>query len=186
MGVWVRNPWRASFDRATGDLWLADVGQGRYEEVNRFAPLEGGKGADLGWSRCEGDHASPPAGDPSDPDECTAPGVTPPLLEYEHAAEVTRNCAAVGGYVYRGSGQPTLAGRYLYADYCSGRIWTIPADTSPVTRSLHRWWRAASSPRSGRTRRARSTSAPRTGPSGTSTSGRPRSAVSRNTTVTSA
>jgi len=131
--VWaygLRNPWRASFDRLTGDLWLPDVGQDLWEEVNRFSPASAGSGANLGWGMCEGSHAYPqPAEGPA---PCTAAGTVAPLLEYPHA---DGNCSVIGGYVYRGSAQATLYGRYFYGDYCTGNVWTVPASyttTDPI------------------------------------------------------
>jgi glucose/arabinose dehydrogenase len=113
----VRNPWRFSFDRLTGDLWIADVGQDRYEEVNRsLRSARGGRGANFGWNHYEGYacYKSP----------CTSSGKTFPITTYKHGAN---GCAVVGGYVYRGSRYPALAGRYLFGDYCSGRIWSLSA-----------------------------------------------------------
>jgi glucose/arabinose dehydrogenase len=105
----VRNPWRFSFDRATGDLWIGDVGQNRYEEVD-VLPAGAQQGRNLGWRCFEGTHpyaACAPAG-----------GHTPPLFDYAHGP----GCSVTGGYVYRGSRIPALAGAYLYADYCDGQL----------------------------------------------------------------
>jgi glucose/arabinose dehydrogenase len=122
----LRNPWRASFDRLTGDLWIGDVGQSRYEEVDRAAPYTAGRGANYGWSDCEASFAYPPPA--TDPPPCEEPGVVLPVLEYRHAAG---DCSVTGGYVYRGTRQPALQGRYFYGDYCTGRIWSIAADAPP-------------------------------------------------------
>ena len=124
--VWsigLRNPWRSSFDRLTGDLYTGDVGQELYEEVD-FAPADGnglnaGKGLNYGWARCEGRHEY--TGE-DDPPLCHQPATTLPIAEYRHGA----NCAVAGGYVYRGSDQPSLYGLYLFADLCTGRIWAVP------------------------------------------------------------
>jgi glucose/arabinose dehydrogenase len=111
--VWlygVRNPWRFSFDRATGDLWIADVGQGEWEEVDRLAADDGrpaGRGANLGWNRMEGRHPFQGGSNPS--------GGVLPVLEYSHDDGA---CAVVGGYVYRGTAVPDLVGAYLYTDFC--------------------------------------------------------------------
>ena len=116
--IWLtglRNPWRFAFDRATGDLWMGDVGQGAWEEVD-VAPAGVG-GLDFGWDRMEGAHCFEPAVD------CPTDGLTLPVTEYSHAD----GCTVIGGVVYRGSMQPMLSGAYLFADYCSGRIWAIPA-----------------------------------------------------------
>ena len=110
----LRNPWRASFDRGTWDLYIADVGQGAREEVNvAIAATGGGNGANYGWKIMEGTNCfSPP---------CNVPGLTltPPVLEYDHSGGA---CSITGGYVYRGSAIPALQGTYFYADYCLGFV----------------------------------------------------------------
>ena len=109
--IWLtglRNPWRFAFDRATGDLWIGDVGQGAWEEVD-VAPAGVG-GLDFGWDRMEGAHCfEPETGCPTD-------GLTLPVAEYGHE----QGCTVIGGYVYRGAAQPVLAGGYLFGDYCTG------------------------------------------------------------------
>jgi glucose/arabinose dehydrogenase len=113
--VWdygLRNPWRASFDRANGNLWIADVGQGSYEEINRESASSPG-GVNYGWDCREGKHTFEGG--------CTG---TDPIAEYTHA---NGNCSVTGGFVYRGTLEPDLRGHYVLADYCSGRVWTIPA-----------------------------------------------------------
>jgi glucose/arabinose dehydrogenase len=121
--VWaygLRNPWRFSFDRATGDMWIADVGQDAYEEVN-FAPAGDKGGENYGWNLMEGTHCyKPPSG-------CNRDGLVLPLLDYGHAGG---NCSVTGGYVYRGKAYPSLVGRYLYADYCSGSVWAVTRDAT--------------------------------------------------------
>jgi glucose/arabinose dehydrogenase len=123
----LRNPWRSSFDRLTGDLWIGDVGQNAWEEVNRAPAAEGtGRGANYGWNRTEGRHCfEPRAG-------CDEEGLVAPIAEYGH----DQGCTVVGGYVYRGSAYPALAGVYLFADFCSGLIWGLasggPASQEPV------------------------------------------------------
>jgi glucose/arabinose dehydrogenase len=114
----VRNPWRFSFDRATGDLWIGDVGQGTWEEIDRLtAASGGGRGANLGWRLTEGRACfDPPTG-------CATDGLTAPMAVYEHGAD----CSVTGGYVYRGTASPALAGAYLFGDYCSGRIRALDA-----------------------------------------------------------
>jgi glucose/arabinose dehydrogenase len=114
----LRNPFRFSFDRATGDLLLGDVGQDDAEEVNYSATQ--GRGANFGWKCFEGalpnDGTSPP---------CTPPGHVPPVFEYDRAG-----CQAItGGHVVRDPGLPTLAGRYLYADYCVGELRSVIPST---------------------------------------------------------
>jgi len=113
----VRNPWRNSFDRATGDLWIGDVGQGAWEEVD--VARAGVGGLNLGWNRMEGNHCYPPGAD------CSTEGLTPPVTEYGHDL----GCTVVGGYVYRGTKYPALTGVYLFADYCTGRIFAIDPST---------------------------------------------------------
>ena len=110
-----RNPWRFSFDRLTGDLLIADVGQNNYEEVD-YAPLSSGlgRGANYGWAACEGLH-NYPSGTPG----CILPGHTDPIFEYSHAGG---GCAVTGGYVARDPSLGDLYGRYLYADFCLGEI----------------------------------------------------------------
>lgn len=106
----LRNPWRFSFDRLTGDLYIADVGQNRYEEIN-FQPAASTGGENYGWSRYEAFDCYQ--------NGCEAITATFPVLAYDHG----NGCSVTGGYVYRGSQFPALTGNYLYADYCSGMIW---------------------------------------------------------------
>jgi uncharacterized repeat protein (TIGR03806 family) len=111
----VRNPWRWNFDPPTGALWLGDVGQNLYEEVDR---VELGK--NYGWSCREGLHDY----DPADPSGCNGP-FEEPLSEYPHT---NGNNSITGGFVYRGSAIPALVGRYVFADFGSGRIWALAPD----------------------------------------------------------
>jgi len=115
--VGMRNPWRNSFDRTTGDLWIGDVGQGAWEEVD--VARAGVGGLNMGWNRTEANHCYPPGSD------CSTDGLTPPVTEYSHDL----GCTVVGGYVYRGTKYPALAGVYLFADYCTGRIFAIDPAT---------------------------------------------------------
>ncbi len=109
----LRNPWRFSFDRLTGDLFIADVGQNSWEEVD-FQPASSPGGENYGWRLMEGNHCfDPPAG-------CNNGTLILPILEYDHSS----GCSITGGYRYRGSEIPGLYGTYLYGDYCSGRIWS--------------------------------------------------------------
>ena len=111
----LRNPWRYSFDRVTGDLYLADVGQNTWEEVN-FTPAGSRGGLNYGWNIMEGTHCySPSSG-------CNTAGLTLPVTEYSHDGG---NCSVTGGYVYRGAAYPRLWGAYLFGDFCSGRLWTL-------------------------------------------------------------
>jgi glucose/arabinose dehydrogenase len=109
----LRNPWRFSFDRANGDLWIGDVGQDTYEEVDLQSATSLG-GENYGWRRMEGFHCYNPA------TNCSDPSFTSPVLEYPHAQGA---CSITGGYRYRGTQVPTLRGAYLYGDYCTGTIW---------------------------------------------------------------
>ncbi|HEX8149367.1 MAG TPA: PQQ-dependent sugar dehydrogenase [Pyrinomonadaceae bacterium] len=110
----VRNPWRFSFDRATADLFIADVGQGTWEEID-FQPAASRGGENYGWRIMEGTHCF-------NPNPCSAAGLTPPVVEYNHSAG---DCSVTGGYVYRGATYPRMQGRYFYGDFCSGRIWSL-------------------------------------------------------------
>jgi glucose/arabinose dehydrogenase len=116
----LRNPWRISFDRATGDLWIADVGQNAWEEVNR-QPANSKGGENYGW-RCYEGFA------PFNTSGCRpASEYTPPVFVYPH---VGSGCSGsvTGGYVYRGEEYPNLRGQYLYGDYCTGKIWALSLD----------------------------------------------------------
>ncbi len=108
----LRNPWRVSFDMQTNDLYIGDVGQDLYEEVD-FQPSNDKGGENYGWSFMEGFH----------PYKGSAPaGLTAPVAEYSHAGG---NCAIVGGYVYRGKNLPDLVGTYIFGDYCTGYMWSL-------------------------------------------------------------
>ncbi|MEZ4585119.1 MAG: PQQ-dependent sugar dehydrogenase [Gemmatimonadales bacterium] len=109
----LRNPWRFSFDRANGDLYIGDVGQGQREEIDVSTAADGaGRGLNFGWNVMEGGNCySPSSG-------CDRTGLTLPLLEYGHGPA----CSVTGGYVYRGAAVPNLRGTYFYADYCAGWV----------------------------------------------------------------
>lgn len=117
----LRNPWRYSFDRATGDLWIGDVGQNAWEEID-FQPAGSRGGENYGWSIMEGSHCFRPSSG------CDPTGLVLPVVEYPTHAGGT--CAVTGGYVYRGTAFPALFGVYLYADYCSGQIWALYPDAA--------------------------------------------------------
>lgn len=111
--VWaygLRNPWRMSFDRATGDLWIGDVGQNKYEEID-YLPAGSAGGANFGWSIMEASYGY---------DGTSQPGMFLPAAEYSH----NFGCSVTGGYVYRGS-MPEWNGVYLYGDYCTGTVWGL-------------------------------------------------------------
>ena len=111
----VRNPWRISFDAATGDLWIADVGQDKFEEIDvLYASDGGGRGANLGWNLLEGD--APFAGS-----EPPASGYVGPIHTYGR----DQGCSITGGHVYRGSAIPELQGIYIFGDYCQANIWGV-------------------------------------------------------------
>lgn len=107
----LRNPWRFSFDRATGNMFIGDVGQGEWEEID-FLPAGIVGGANFGWNYLEGTH----------PYEGEAPeGLITPVTEYNHGS----GCSVTGGYVYRGAALPEWQGVYLYGDFCSGQIFGL-------------------------------------------------------------
>jgi glucose/arabinose dehydrogenase len=107
-----RNPWRFSFDRQTGDMWIADVGQNAVEEVN-FQPASSKGGENYGWRIMEGDRCFNP------PQNCNREGLVMPVLTYTH----DQGRSITGGYRYRGNAMPAFRGTYFYGDYVSGRIW---------------------------------------------------------------
>jgi hypothetical protein len=121
--VWaigLRNPWRFSFDRLTGDLLIGDVGQGAIEEID-FQPRASDGGENYGWKMMEGtDCTGNDDNCPAEAPACGSPLLTLPILEYAHG---NGRCSVTGGYVYRGLRIPGLYGRYVYGDYCSGEIW---------------------------------------------------------------
>lgn len=136
--VWalgLRQPWRFSFDRFTGDLYIADVGQVTQEEID-FQPASSSGGENYGWRIMEGTSCHDP--DPIDDDcpafvqSCFDASYTMPAITYQRAGG---NCSVTGGYVYRGDRIGQLQGRYLYGDWCSGRIWAARRDASGVWNS---------------------------------------------------
>lgn len=124
----LRNPWRNSFDRLTGDLYIADVGQNDIEELN-FQPATSQGGENYGWRAKEGSDANPNLA-PSDP---IPPGAVDPIHEYTHGD----GNAVVGGYVYRGAGIPGLEGTYFFADL-NGRVWSFRFDGTNKTEFTER------------------------------------------------
>ncbi len=117
----LRNPWRMSFDRATDDLWIGDVGQNSWEEID--VVRSGTSGQNFGWNRMEGAHCFRPAVG------CEDPGLVPPVTEYGRDLGST----VIGGVVYRGSEQPALVGGYVFADFGSRKFWLIDAATDGPT-----------------------------------------------------
>ncbi|HEU5430359.1 MAG TPA: PQQ-dependent sugar dehydrogenase, partial [Thermomicrobiales bacterium] len=114
----LRNPWRFSFDRATGDLYIGDVGQNTMEEID-FQPAGAKGGQNYGWNIFEGTDCYAEA-------NCATDGMTMPVATYTH----DQGCSVTGGYVYRGAAIPALHGVYLFGDYCSGLIWGLGRDAS--------------------------------------------------------
>jgi glucose/arabinose dehydrogenase len=123
--VWlygVRNPWRFSFDRANGDLWIGDVGQNEWEEIDQLqAAAGGGRGANLGWNELEATHSFEGGSNPD--------GGVLPVFEYSH----DEGCSVTGGVVYRGSAIPGLGGAYLFGDYCQGDVRGLRVRDGQVT-----------------------------------------------------
>ena len=109
----LRNPWRFSFDRKTGALWAGDVGQNEWEEIDVIV-----RGGNYGWRLFEGD------AEYDNPRRRPARDFIAPVATYGHDL----GCSVTGGYVYRGAAVPKLQGQYLYADFCSGHVWAVPAD----------------------------------------------------------
>lgn len=106
----LRNVWRFSIDRQSGEIWAGDVGQGEREEIDLIE-----KGGNYGWRIMEGVNCfDPPSG-------CNQSGLTLPIVDYDHG----EGCSVTGGYIYRGSVHPELGGAYIYGDFCSGRIWML-------------------------------------------------------------
>jgi len=129
--IWMyglRNPWRFSFDHKTGDLYIGDVGQDMWEEID-YVPAKEAGGQNFGWRIMEGNHCYNPK------DGCDTTGILP-IYEYPNDANYMKTfigmdepnvdgCSVTGGYVYRGSNLPQFYGTYFFADYCSGNIWTF-------------------------------------------------------------
>ncbi len=123
--VGLRNPWRFSFDRQTGDMFIGDVGQNAWEEID-FQPA-GTSGVNWGWDTKEGTHCYEPSSG------CDSTGLTDPIYEYEHG---NGRCSITGGFVYRGNQYPALAGSYLYADFCTGEVWSLASTNSDWSSGL--------------------------------------------------
>jgi glucose/arabinose dehydrogenase len=135
--IWMsglRNPWGWSFDRATGDLYVADVGQSTSEEVDVFAASSGG-GENCGWPLMEGPNCYQPL------QGCNDGSLTLPVYAYDHTAG---RCSISGGYVYRGSAIPALHGRFLFGDFCSGQIWSLTWTPGGGVGNVTEWTNALS------------------------------------------
>lgn len=116
-----RNPWRFSFDRVTGRLFVADVGQDKFEEIDLLQ-----KGGNFGWNIMEGAHCFNPSSG------CNMSGLQLPIAEYDHSEGVT----VIGGFVYRGTAIPALVGQYVFGDFSNGKIWELTESAGTWTRSL--------------------------------------------------
>jgi len=129
--VWsygLRNPWRFSFDRANGDLYIADVGQNDFEEIDVAPAANGsGKGVNYGWSTMEGDRCLGGG-------QCDQSGLTLPTFQYSHP----EGCSVIGGYVYRGSALPALQGLYFFGDFCHGWVHSFRFSSGTAT-ELTNW-----------------------------------------------
>jgi glucose/arabinose dehydrogenase len=127
--IWLyglRNPFRFSFDTANGDLWIGDVGQDSFEEVDMLTPQQGG--SNMGWNLREGMHPYPPS-------NCTQTGttLTDPIFDYDHT---NGDATVIGGHVYHGQKVPALVGNYIFGDFISGRVWSLTQSGQTWTRTL--------------------------------------------------
>ena len=121
----LRNVWRFSFDRVTGDMWMGDVGQNEWEEID-FQPATSTGGENYGWRCYEGNHSFETNG--CEPMNTMAF----PIFEYQNSFS-SGDCSVTGGFVYRGCEMPALFGHYIFADYCSGRFWSITPDANSTS-----------------------------------------------------
>ncbi|MFT5150913.1 MAG: glucose/arabinose dehydrogenase [Planctomycetota bacterium] len=124
----IRNPWRFSFDRLTGDMWVGDVGQNAIEEINFEAAGDGGR--NYGWRCMEGNSCTGLSGC-----TCQSAALTDPVKDFNHSGG---NCSVTGGYRYRGSAIPSLQGTYFYGDYCSSKIWSFEFNGSSISNLVER------------------------------------------------
>ena len=132
----LRNPWRFSFDRKTGDLYICDVGQSSWEEIN-FVTLKDASGSNFGWNTMEGSYCYPSN------EDCEKDNLVLPIFEYPNNANYIKTligwsqnnvqgCSVTGGYVYRGYVLPQLEGKYLFGDYCTGKVWSLQISEGKV------------------------------------------------------
>lgn len=138
--IWVyglRNPWRFSFDRLTGDLYIGDVGQESLEEID-FQPASSPGGENYGWKVMEGTSCYSMASCPVGTPPCGDPSLIDPIYEYVHTGGVNGECSVTGGYVYRGCAISGLQGTYFFADYCSEKIWSFRYDGLNLTEFQNR------------------------------------------------
>jgi glucose/arabinose dehydrogenase len=138
--VWsygLRNPWKFSFDRSLGTLWIGDVGQNVYEEVNRSFPTNSsartgaGRGLNYGWDMYEARSCFE--------GPCSSTGKTFPVTYYSHTGLGGGHCSVTGGHVYRGSAYPAIRGLYFFADFCSGRLWSVSGSSTSSSLSPTLW-----------------------------------------------
>jgi len=135
----LRNPWRWSFDRRTGDLYIADVGQNAWEELD-VQPASSTGGENYGWRLMEGDACyNPPTG-------CDPGGLSLPVFTYPHNGGPPAGCAITGGFVYRGSAIPQVQGQYFFADFCASRLWSLTWDGDGGVTGFHDWTDTAAPP----------------------------------------
>ena len=138
----LRNVWRFSFDKQTGDKYYGDVGQNKWEEVN-FEPVTSAGGINFGWRIMEANHCYDPA------ENCQTKGLTKPIVEYPNDANYmvilgggsqtdAEGCSVTGGYVYRGTNIKSMQGVYIFGDYCSGNIWTLKVVNGKATNFVNR------------------------------------------------
>ncbi len=130
----MRNPYRFTFDRGTGELWIGDVGQGAREEVDVQSASSVG-GENYGWKMVEGTKCNSSSACPTGTPTCTSSVLTAPVWEYSHGSG---DCAIIGGAVYRGCAIPGLQGAYFFADYCSARIWSLRWSGGAVSNVIDR------------------------------------------------
>ena len=136
----LRNPWRFTFDKKTGDMYIGDVGQWDWEEIN-FQSYDNNGGLNFGWKILEGTHCY-------SSDKCSDEGTVLPIFEYSHDANYFKTiigwtqsdmngCSVTGGYVYRGENMPELYGRYFFGDYCTGKVWSLKTDNKELDLQDH-------------------------------------------------
>jgi len=137
----LRNPWRFTFDKKTGDMYIGDVGQWDWEEIN-YQLSDNKGGLNFGWNILEGNHCY------KEHKLCESKNVTFPIFEYPHDANYLKTligwaqkdvngCSVTGGYVYRGKNKPKLYGRYFFGDYCTGKVWSLKNNDGDIDIKEH-------------------------------------------------
>ena len=138
----LRNVWRFSFDKKNGDLYMGDVGQNEWEEID-YQSFESSGGLNFGWNIMEGNHCYG-----EDNEDCNSNGTVSPIFEYPNDANYAKTiigwdqpdmhgCSVTGGYVYRGKNKPSLYGRYFFGDYCTGKVWSLENNNGKVSLINH-------------------------------------------------